>query len=181
MGKSVEFAYLPPTDSGRAPARCGAQPLARPDRLGMDEAELRVMARLALDESQGPAELSRHLHMTSGTMTTVLDRLVARGHLLREAHPTDRRRVSLRLTPTAHEAAHDQVLPMVEKITELWRGLSSAERQAVGRYLDELVALVADTGASIAQRQGPAMTRCPLRRARRPWTTADSTEGWRHV
>ena len=36
------------------------------DRLGMDEAELLVMSRLIMDESQGPADLARSLDMTTG-------------------------------------------------------------------------------------------------------------------
>ena len=113
------------------------------DRIGIDETGLIALARLAMDESQGPADLARNLHMTSGAMTAVLDRLAAQGHLVREPHPTDRRRVTLHLTEGAHEAARAEVRPMAERITELGRRLSPAERAAVGRYLDELVALVA--------------------------------------
>jgi DNA-binding MarR family transcriptional regulator len=112
------------------------------DRLGMDEAELLTLARLAMDESQGPADLARSLHMTSGAMTAVLDRLAEHGHLVRQAHPTDRRRVALHLTPGAHDAAHVQVRPMAETITALGRRLSPAERATVGRFLEELIAIV---------------------------------------
>jgi DNA-binding MarR family transcriptional regulator len=52
------------------------------DRLGVDEAELVTLARLAMDETQGPADLARSLHMTSGAMTAVLDRLAGHGHLV---------------------------------------------------------------------------------------------------
>jgi DNA-binding MarR family transcriptional regulator len=112
------------------------------DRLGMDEAELLTLARLAMDESQGPAELARSLHMTSGAMTAVLDRLAAHGHLVRRPHPTDRRRVTLHLTESAHEAARVQVTPMAATITELGRRFSPSEREAVGRFLEELIAIV---------------------------------------
>ena len=111
-------------------------------RLGMDEAELLALARLAMDESQGPADLARNLHMTSGAMTAVLDRLAGHGHLVRRPHPTDRRRVALQLTQGAHEAAGAQVRPMADTITEVGRRLTPAERAAVGRFLDELIALV---------------------------------------
>ena len=123
-------------------------------RLGVDEAELLALARLAMDESQGPADLARSLHMTSGAMTAVLDRLAAHGHLVREPHPTDRRRVMLHLTEGAHEAARREVRPMTETITELGRRLSPAERAAVGRYLDELVAVVTEAGASSHDSRG---------------------------
>jgi DNA-binding MarR family transcriptional regulator len=112
------------------------------DRMGVGEAELLTLARLAMDESQGPAELARSLHMTSGAMTAVLDRLAAHGHLVRRPHPTDRRRVTLHLTESAHEAARMQVIPMAATITGLGRRLSPSEREAVGRFLEELIAIV---------------------------------------
>lgn len=115
-------------------------------RLGMDEAELLTLARLAVDESQGPADLARSLHMTSGAMTAVLDRIAGHGHLVRRPHPTDRRRVTLHLTESAHEAARAAIVPLTETITELGRRLSPAERAAVGRYLEELVAIVTAAG-----------------------------------
>jgi DNA-binding MarR family transcriptional regulator len=129
------------------------------DRLGMDEAELLVMARLAMDESQGPAELARGLHMTSGAMTAVLDRLAAHGHLERRPHPTDRRRVTLHLTPGAHEVARAEVRPMADTMTEFARRLSPEERAAAGRYLDELVAVVTAAGATPRDSRRPSSSR----------------------
>jgi DNA-binding MarR family transcriptional regulator len=115
-------------------------------RLGMDEAELLTLARLALDESQGPADLARSLHMTSGAMTAVLDRIAGHGHLERQPHPTDRRRVALHLTESAHEAARAEIEPMAAAITRLGRRLEPAERAAVGRFLDDLIAIVTGAG-----------------------------------
>ena len=115
-------------------------------RLGIDEAELLTLARLAMDDSQGPADLARSMHMTSGTMTAVLDRLAAHGHLVRQPHPSDRRRVTLHLTESAHQAARAEVRPMSESITELGRHLSPSERATVGRFLDDLITIVTEAG-----------------------------------
>ena len=120
------------------------------ERLGMDEAEILTLARLAMDEDQGPADLARGLHMTSGTMTAVLDRLAGHGHLVRQPHPTDRRRVTLHLTESAHEASRAEVRPMAETITELGRRLSPAERATVGRYLEELIGIVTAAGDALS-------------------------------
>jgi DNA-binding MarR family transcriptional regulator len=118
------------------------------DRLHMDGAELLVLARLAMDESQGPADLARSLHMTSGAMTAVLDRLTAHGHLVRQPHPTDRRRVLLHLTENAHQAGREQVVPMAASIADLGRRLSPAERETVGRFLEDLIAIVSAAAGS---------------------------------
>ncbi len=129
------------------------------DRLGMDKAELLVMARLAMDESQGPAELARSLHMTSGTMTAVLDRLAAHGHLERGPHPSDRRRVALHLTPGAHEAARAHVRPMAATITELASRLSPAERAAAGGFLERLIDIVTEAGDAAPAPADPSRRR----------------------
>ena len=40
-----------------------------------------------------PKDLSQFLGITSASTTSLIDRLVASGHVRREAHPTDRRSV----------------------------------------------------------------------------------------
>jgi DNA-binding MarR family transcriptional regulator len=112
------------------------------ERMGMGTSELMALARLAMDDSQGPSELARSLHMTTGAMTAVLDRLAERGHVERVEHPSDRRKVALRLTSSAHDAARAQLRPMVAEITELAASLKPTERAVVGRFLDDLTALV---------------------------------------
>jgi len=117
-------------------------------QMRMGTGESLVLAHLAVDERQGPSELARGLHVTTGAMTALLDRLVERGHLVREPHPSDRRRVALRLTASAHEAARAHVRPMAAEITELAGRLSPEERTTVGRFLDELAVIVRRRGVA---------------------------------
>jgi len=123
--------------------------------MGMSTGETQVLARLAADAHQGPSELARGLHVTTGAMTALLDRLVEAGHLVREPHPSDRRRVSLRLTAGAHEAARAHLRPMAAEITELASRLSPEERATVGRFLDELAAVVRRHGAQGSPERTP--------------------------
>jgi DNA-binding MarR family transcriptional regulator len=111
-------------------------------RMGMGTSEIMTLARLAMDDSQGPSELARSLHMTTGAMTAVLDRLVERGHIEREQHSSDRRKVALHLNSSANEAARLQLHPMVKEISELAASLTPTQRAVVGRFLDDLTALV---------------------------------------
>ena len=112
------------------------------ERMGMSASETLALARLAMDESQGPSELARSLHLTTGAMTAVLDRLVERGHLERVEHASDRRKVALRLTANAHEATRAQLRPMIADITELAMSLTPGQRKVVGHFLDDLSTLV---------------------------------------
>ena len=112
------------------------------EKMGMGTSEILALARLAMDDSQGPSELARSLHMTTGAMTAVLDRLAERGHIERVQHLSDRRKVALRLTSNAHEAARAQLRPMITEITALASSLTPGQRATVGRFLDDLTALV---------------------------------------
>jgi DNA-binding MarR family transcriptional regulator len=112
------------------------------ERMGMGTSEVLALARLAMDDSQGPSELARSLHMTTGAMTSVLDRLAERGHIERKQHAFDRRKVALRLTPSAHKEAQSQLRPMIAEIMELAENLSPADRAIVGHFIDALAMIV---------------------------------------
>lgn len=83
----------------------------------------------------GPAEMSERLGISTGSATELVDRLEAAGHLRRDRHPTDRRRVTL--TPT--DGAVDRVLaalgPLFDDLDALARDFSPAEQDAIGRFL----------------------------------------------
>ena len=68
------------------------------ERLGLSAAELLALAHLSLDGPLGPTDLTHRLHMTTGAMTAMLDRLAERDYVVREPHETDRRRIVVRLT-----------------------------------------------------------------------------------
>jgi DNA-binding MarR family transcriptional regulator len=68
--------------------------------LGLTPSELNALANLG-DQPGGATTVSRLGAAIGGrptTLTGILDRLERRGLLAREAHPTDRRAVALRLT-----------------------------------------------------------------------------------
>jgi DNA-binding MarR family transcriptional regulator len=72
------------------------------DSLGMGETDLLALRHLlraqAGGERVGPKDLSRVLGITTASTTSLIDRLVAGGHVRREPHATDRR--SLVIVPT---------------------------------------------------------------------------------
>src|SRR5213592_2930794 len=50
-------------------------------------------------------EIGRRIELTSGAITTAVDRLESRGLVTREAHPSDRRARIVRLTPAGKARA----------------------------------------------------------------------------
>lgn len=112
------------------------------ERLGLSAAELLALAHLSLDGSLGPTELTRRLHMTTGAMTAMLDRLAERGFVVREPHPTDRRRVVVRMTGDGRERIFTQVHGMADDVVAISRGLDPDGRRAVVDYIDAISAVI---------------------------------------
>lgn len=113
-------------------------------RMEMTPAELLALAHLAVDDGLSPGELSRRLHMRTGAVTALLDRLTDHGHVTREAHLTDRRKVVVRLTKAGRREAMRHLGPMVANAIALVRGLPQTDRETIGRFIDELAVLVAE-------------------------------------
>jgi DNA-binding MarR family transcriptional regulator len=86
-----------------------------------------------------PAELAERAGVTRATMTGLIDTLEKDGYVKREPDPSDRRMMSVTLTPKA-EAFLQTMLPgYFRQITALMSGLSEAERQTLVHLLDKVV------------------------------------------
>jgi DNA-binding MarR family transcriptional regulator len=123
---------------------------------------------LAVVEGNGgplPAgELSARMHITSGTMTGVLDTLEGNGYVRRQADPTDRRRVLVDFTP-AGQAVLDRVLPEVQQFVTAVMG--TLDDQALHTLLDHLTVVRRAITAAPTDLPPPAPRRTPpqLRRS----------------
>lgn len=103
-------------------------------RAGLSSSELAAL-ELLVERRVGPAELARELGVTSAAASGIVDRLEQRGHVLRVAHPTDRRRTDLAITPEGHEEVIGHLMPMFAALAALDASLDPAERRAVDRFL----------------------------------------------
>jgi DNA-binding MarR family transcriptional regulator len=81
-----------------------------------------------LEERGGPVaagELARELHLTTGAITSVIDRLERAGYARRVPDPADRRRVLVEATDRTRELTVELIGPMIERV-----------RPAMDRYSD---------------------------------------------
>jgi DNA-binding MarR family transcriptional regulator len=108
------------------------------ERLGLSAGELLALAHLSVDGPLGPTELTHRLHMTTGAMTAMLDRLAERGYVVREPHATDRRRIMVRLTKTGRDRVFTQVHGMADQVVAISGRLDAAERRAIAEYIEEI-------------------------------------------
>ena len=78
------------------------------------------------------------MHITTGTMTSVLDTLERNGHIKRIADPNDRRRVLVDITPDA-QAVLDKMLPEVQHVVAA--ALANIDDDTLQALLDALAAI----------------------------------------
>jgi DNA-binding MarR family transcriptional regulator len=86
-----------------------------------------------------PSQLSASLLVSSGTMTSRLDRLESRGLLRRVSNPTDRRSVVVELTDDGLRIADEGVTRHVLAETKMLASLSDRERATLDRLLSKLI------------------------------------------
>jgi DNA-binding MarR family transcriptional regulator len=85
-------------------------------RYGLSHAALNALAVIEGNGGPLPAgEISDRMHVTSGTMTSVLDTLERKGYAQRSPDPDDRRRVLVDVTPAA-QIVLDGMLPDVQQV-----------------------------------------------------------------
>jgi DNA-binding MarR family transcriptional regulator len=104
--------------------------LAR-ERLGLTQAQCRLLAVLAWHEGEEPlsqSELAQKMGLTAMAVATMCDRLAAAGWIERRAHPEDRRVNRLHIKPAARKAL-DKAMAIGEELSaRALAGLSAADR-----------------------------------------------------
>lgn len=86
-----------------------------------------------------PGQLLRETHVTSGTMTNRVDRLVARGLVLRTSHPADGRGVLVELTPDGRELVDAALTSLLSAEDALLAGMTESERRLLADGLRSLL------------------------------------------
>lgn len=109
-------------------------------QMHVDQAGLAVMDHLVSAGPATPSELARELTTSTAAMTLVIDRLADGGHVSRQPHPSDRRKVLV--TPAEHweEAAFEHVEPLVVGIGEIAESMTAQEQATVAAFLERAVA-----------------------------------------
>lgn len=85
---------------------------------GLSHAAINALAVIEGNEEPiATGDLAARMHVTSGTMTSLIDTLERQGLVTRQADPDDRRRLLIDITPQAN-AVLDEVLPAIQQIAK---------------------------------------------------------------
>ena len=105
------------------------------ERLGINATDLKCLELAVGEDDVTPTRLAELTGLTSGAITGVLDRLERRGIVRREADPTDRRRIVVRVDPDRAAEIAALYTPFIAATTDALADWSAADRQALRRYL----------------------------------------------
>lgn len=98
-------------------------------------------------------ELAGRTHVTSGTMTSRLDRLTARGFVSRRPDPADGRLVRVRLTPSGRHTVDAAFAALLARERQLLRVLDAPAHRALAAALRTLLVASAPVPAPRAARR----------------------------
>ncbi|GAB3586116.1 hypothetical protein GCM10027406_35590 [Leifsonia lichenia] len=126
--------------------RAAEQAMRRRTResMKMGEADLRALRFLLRTEAEGrlatPNDLAVLLGMKSSSITIMLDRLTASGHIRRSAHPTDRRSIVITATPGADEEVRETLGDMHRRLLAVAASLDEDDAGVVTAFLGRVTA-----------------------------------------
>jgi len=125
-------------------------------RHGLSHAALNALAVIEGNGAPMPTgAVSAHMHITTGTMTSVLDTLERNGYIQRTPDPDDRRRVLVDVTPLAQDVLNGLLPEVVQVTTAVLAGFSAKE---LDHFLDTL-ARVRNAIDAVPKDLGPPATR----------------------
>ena len=100
---------------------------------------LSVLRRSGEPFERTAGELATRTHVTSGTMTSRLDRLAARDFVTRHQDPSDGRLVRVRLTKAGRQRVDAAFAQLVRSESELLEAVSGARRTELADALRSLL------------------------------------------
>lgn len=102
-------------------------------KLGMSVTDNECLSYLTMKGVATPSQLAQYTGLTSGSTTTMLDRLEKAGYITRRPNPDDRRGVLVEATRAWQETA----MPLVMDI-------QAAHRDLISKYSEEELKVIAD-------------------------------------
>lgn len=123
------------------------------ERTGLSPTELLAMDLIGRNGSIGAGQLARDLHLTTGAVTGLIDRLDRAGFARRAADPNDRRRVLV--TATARERRIGELYgPLAATLRRTIDGYSEEEAATLIDFIRKLRSVVASTAEAVRRRSG---------------------------
>jgi DNA-binding MarR family transcriptional regulator len=103
--------------------------------LGVNRTDLRCLEILVRQDPVTPGVLGPALGLTTGSVTAMLDRLERLGYLTRSPDPSDRRKVSVRITEEARQKTWKLYGPIATEGDGVMEGYRAEELELLATFL----------------------------------------------
>lgn len=107
--------------------------------LNVNSTDLTAMQHLIVAGALTPTGLAQRLGLSSGAVTTVIDRLESLGHVHRAPNPDDRRGTLVTPAPASVGRAMSRIIPMVTEVDRAIGEFDPEEQAVITRYLTRVV------------------------------------------
>ncbi|WP_291132391.1 MarR family transcriptional regulator [Erythrobacter sp.] len=111
-------------------------------RLGLGRNDWRALRLLVEGGAQPPRAIGHALGLTSGSVTTLIDRLEARGLVRRANDPADRRALTVHALPPARRAVGEAYAPLAAITDRIAQRLGQGRSEAAAKQLRDFARLV---------------------------------------
>lgn len=113
---------------------------------GLHRSDLNALAYVSAADEAGaqlsPGQLGAELRLSSPATTALIDRLERVGHLTRERHPSDRRKIALRTREQGMRLAVEFFLPLGQALRQVMDEFDEEQLRTVLRFLERAAAAV---------------------------------------
>jgi DNA-binding MarR family transcriptional regulator len=124
---------------------------AAADRFGLNRTDMRVLEILG-DGPLAPTALAHRLGMTTGGVTSVLDRLERAGYVRRRNDPRDRRRQIVETTPATAAREREVFESLIDATTRFLDSYTDEQLLVINDFLSRMRRLTATHAESLAAR-----------------------------
>ncbi|XVU29398.1 MarR family winged helix-turn-helix transcriptional regulator [Actinoplanes sp. CA-054009] len=121
-------------------------------RLGLSAGDFKTLELIAAHGPFSASELAEQTGLTAAGITSVIARLAAGGHVVRETDPADRRRAVIRAAPGDHPELAGAFAGLGRALGRAMGDYAPAEQAAIVSYLRRMVDVLRAETVRLGQR-----------------------------
>lgn len=125
---------------------------AAADRFGLNRTDMRALDILSADGPLAPSALARRLGITTGGLTSVLDRLERAGYVQRRGDPDDRRRQVVEPTAAAALRGREVFQDLIKMTTRFLNGYTDDQLRVINDFLTRMGQLTTEYAEALTRR-----------------------------
>ena len=123
---------------------------AAASRYGLNRTDMRALDLIGQAGRLAPTELARRLGLTTGGVTSVIDRLERAGYARRLSDPDDRRRLLVEKTDATRARDAEVFGPLLQATQDALNAFTDQQLAVIGRFLEQARAITATHAAALA-------------------------------